>query len=166
MQSELDASLDELNRELRAVGRLPRLLALSLLVVGVAVGAVGWLNSGSVVLALIVVGGPLTFAALSLRIRACATAEFLEVRSYLRAQSHPFDEVLAFTDLPYSGLWNRGAGTESWLNLGLRMIDVTRQNGSGRAMPSTMMSRSACARVVRLLNARLSARDDAVADPP
>lgn len=103
---------------------------------------------------------PLAFVLSSLPVRARATSDALIVHSYLQKHVIPFREVLVFTDLPYSGMWNRSAGTDSWLNLGLRMIDVTRNSGTGFSMPATMTSRRTCGQIVAALNAHVERRHE------
>jgi hypothetical protein len=52
-------------------------------------------------------------------------------------QVYRFDDALVFTSVAYSGLWNRSAGTDSWLNFGPRMRRGTSErvpDSSGQGM--------------------------------
>lgn len=101
-----------------------------------------------------VVGIPLAFLVLAFRVKARATPDVLVVRSYLKTYVIPFDDVLTFNNAAYSGLWNRSADTSTWLNFGLRMVDVVRAEGVGIPLRATMCRRRTCERIVEQLNTR------------
>lgn len=98
---------------------------------------------------------PVACAVFALRVRAWATADSLFVRSYFSTSEFRFSDVTTFIDLPYSGVWSQFSGTDGWLNLRLRMIEVALENGRDVPLPATMCSRRVGARVVDLLNARV-----------
>ncbi|MHC2999739.1 hypothetical protein OB08_11390 [Microbacterium sp. HJ5] len=103
----------------------------------------------------LMIGAPAAVFILSLRVRAHATRSELIVRSYLKTYVERFDDVLAFADVAYSGMWNRSADTTSWLNAGLQMIDVSRTDGTGYSLRATMVLRRSSERIVAALNNRL-----------
>lgn len=148
-------SLVQLNRDLKTVGRVPRLLSACLLVVAAVIAWAGGVASGSYALVALVLAAPLTIFILSLPVGAHAKPTELVVRSYLKTYVVRFEEVLSFDGAAYSGLWNRSAGTDSWLNLGMRMIDVILQDGSGVSLRATICRRRTCDLIVARLNARL-----------
>jgi hypothetical protein len=150
-----EAWVRELNRDLRRVGRLPRILSAVLMLVFLPIVYLGWLAShhsslafGFAALAI----APFVFA---LFVRAWTTADALVVRSYLVTHVIRFTDVTTFIDSAYSGMWNRSADTDSWLNCGMRMIDVALKNGRTISLRATLTGRRTCARIVDELNARL-----------
>ncbi|MFT3799280.1 hypothetical protein [Microbacterium sp.] len=52
--------------------------------------------------------------------------------------------LLTFGEEAYSGLWNRSAGTDSWLNLGMRMIYVYRSADAASVCADTRASAASC----------------------
>lgn len=76
-------------------------------------------------------------------------------QSYLGTQIISFLDVTTFVDVAYSGMWNRSADTDSWLNFGMRMIDVVMENGRTVSLRATLTPRRVCVRLVNELNARL-----------
>lgn len=154
MPSE-DASLDKLNVDLKRIGRLPRLLTAALAAIAVPIGWASSVSSGSFLVAGFVVGIPLLFLVLAFRVTARATSDAVIVRSYLKTYVVPFDDVLAFNNAAYSGLWNRSADTDTWLNFGLRMVEVVRAERVDIPLRATICRRRTCERVVEHLNTRL-----------
>lgn len=143
----------------RAVGRiglLPKLLSLLLLVIFGTVGAIGWAASGSPLGFVIMVGCGALLLSLSLRVRARVDGKSFVVRSYLRTYRFEFISMLGFNNAPYSGMWNRSAGTETWLNAGMRMIDAYVEHGPTIPLRATLCGRSTCDVIVNYLNAQLS----------
>lgn len=159
MQDGEREALVNLNRDLRPVGRLPRLLNGGLLLVGAAVGWAGWLASGSWLIVAVVVGVPLLAFGLSLRIRIYATPTALVIRSYYRTYTEPFDRLIGVNDCAYSGAWTRGTWTDNWMNGGLRMLDIERRNGTGLELPATMAGRRTTERIEAAVNAWLDRQD-------
>lgn len=148
-------SLDSLNANLRRIGRLPRRLSLGLLSISSIAAWAGWIASGSWLLPMVVVGVPAIIFVLSLRIRASATEHALIVRTYVRTHVIELEEELIFDNGPYEGMWNRGVGTDNWLNLGMRMIEVVWVSRPGLSLPASMCGPATCQRIVAQLNARI-----------
>jgi len=149
--------LSALNDELKHVGRLPRLLSVALAIVFLPLVWVGWMASHQQPIAFAFTAIPLALVAFALPLRSRATAEELVVYSYFKIYRIRFTEVLVFADVPYSGMWNRSADTEGWLNAGMRMIDVTNRDGTGYSLRASLSGRKACEQAVSALNARLRA---------
>ena len=144
-----------LNDELKSIGKLPRIFNGVFALVSLTVVWAGWVASGNVVMALAFAALPVAFAVFALPVRACATTDSLFVRSYFSTYEFRFSDVTTFIDMPYSGVWNRFSGTEGWLNLRLRMIEVALENGREVPLPATMCRRRVAARLVDLLNAHV-----------
>lgn len=148
MQSDrLDRALDD---DLRQIGAWPRLLSLGFLtavvVLASSVGYAWWWG-------VLMLGGSV-LVILALRVRASATQDEFVVRSYLRTYRFRFDEVLAFTDLPYQGWWS-GYTPAELFGWGAFQIDVAGFGKRGRSLPATMCGRKRCERIADGLNARL-----------
>ena len=152
------ALVDDLNRALRPIGRVPRVMSVTLAAFSIGLSALVFSESGNVLSFL--VGVPATVVAfLSFRIRACADEETLVVRSYLRTTTIRLRDVQAFVDLEYIGFWNLQSGGNGWTNLWLRMLDYTRTSGHGRSLPETMCTRRRGAEIAALLNSYLDAQE-------
>ena len=151
LRSNIGPALDELNRDLKSVGRLPRALSLVVTLVAALCAWAGWLASGSPMILYFVLI-PLTGLVLSLRVRAKMVDGTLTVHSYLKTYVVHLCDVEYFNNLAYAGAWNRFSGTDSWLNLRMEMIDVTRVHGGGFSMPATMCFRRKCEDIATQLN--------------
>lgn len=149
-------SLDSLNANLRHIGRLPRRLSFGLLLVSSVAAWAGWIASGSWLLLIVIAGVPAIIFLLSLRIHASATEHALTVRSYVRTHIIVFGAGPIFVNGPYEGMWNRGVGTDNWLNLGMRMMEVEWESRPGPSIPASMCGPATCRRVVAQLNARVT----------
>lgn len=150
-----DISLERLNVTLRVIGRLPRILSGALFAISAPISLNGWFDSNSVLLVVCASGVPLIFFALALRVRAWAGYDSLVVHSYLKNHTVRFNDVMGFFDSGYAGLWNRYTGGETWLNFGLRMIDVYPLRGRIISLPATMMGRRSSTVIVEMLNGRV-----------
>ncbi|MGN6220576.1 MAG: hypothetical protein ACTHNQ_13825 [Microbacterium sp.] len=155
VQGEGEEALRELNEDLRMVGRLPRVLTAILSIVFLPIVWVGWMNSHHSSIALAFAALPIALLLYAVRVRAWATSDTLTVRSYLGTYVFTFADVTNFIDVPYSGMWNRFSGTDTWLNFGVRMIDVALEDGRTVSLPASLTTRPACSRLVDALNARL-----------
>ncbi|MFT4134900.1 hypothetical protein [Microbacterium sp.] len=89
---------------------------------------------------------------LSWRIKAYATQDELIVRSYLRTYTARYEDVLGFSDAGYAGMCTAFNGTDSWHNMGLRVIEVYRLGGRSIDLSATMMGRRSSNRIEELLN--------------
>jgi hypothetical protein len=154
-QAEDDAWLRELNEDLRRIGRLPRVLTAILALVSLPIVWIGWVNSHYSPVAYAFAALPIALLLYVLPVRAWATADSLIVRSYLTTYGFAFADVTTFIDLPYSGMWNRFSGTDTWLDFGMRMFDVALENGRTVSVPASLTTRRTCSRLVNALNARL-----------
>lgn len=142
-------------RAMGRVGLLPRLLSSLFLLWFGLFGLLGWGASGVIAVFITPLAFGVILVCLSFRPKIWTDDEAVFLRSYLCTRRFAFVEVLAFHDLPYSGLWNRSAGTESWPNFGMRMIIVIRLHGSTVPLRATLCSRRTCTVLVTALNARL-----------
>ncbi len=147
--------VDPTSHALGKVGLLPRLLSSIFLVLFSLAGLVGWVASGVIAAFITSFALGVVLVGFSFRPKIWTDDEAVFVRSYFGTRRFAFIDVLTFHDVPYSGLWNRGAGTESWLNFGMRMIIVIRLRGSTIPFPATLSSRRTCTALVAALNARL-----------
>lgn len=128
------------------------------------VGVLGWAASGAFVALVVPWVLGVLLVVFSFRPKAWVTADSFVVRSYLGTREFRFVDVYVFCDTAYSGMWNRSAGTESWLNAGMRMIDVI---GVRRTVPIRAMlcGRRTSETLVEYLNSRVPQDDEADTEP-
>lgn len=164
--AELPSSRDweqwlyDVNTDLRAVGRLPRMISAGLFALALAIACYGWTRGWTVIEYACILTFPSLLFLSSLRIRARATSNALVVRSYIRTYLIRFSDVDYFIDVPYDGAWFlTGAGGDGWRSLWLRVINVTMKSGRGLSwgLGSTMCGTRRCAHIVNLLNVRVDA---------
>lgn len=147
-------SLDEINVALKPVGRIPRSLTVALFLVSIFLGLVNWAN-GNPTLGVVCASVCLALLVMSLRLKAYATGDSFILRSYFRTHRIPFERIESFSNMPYSGMWNKSAPADGWADAGLRMLEITYVSGRGASFPATMMSRKNCARAVEVLDRRM-----------
>lgn len=140
-----------------AIGWLPRVLSTGLFVVSFSVALAVWLGSGELLIPLMLLVPTAAILVFSWRVKAWMRPDAFVLRGYFGTRVMRYVEVDYFTDFAYSGMWNRGADTDSWLNLGFQMIEVTYRNGRWRTLRATLCRRAACARLVEELNRRIDA---------
>lgn len=142
----------QLQADLRLIGRLPRWIAVTQMVLLEAVIVPAYLANDNwwyIVPAAI----PVAVVALALRIRARVEGDGLVVRSFLRNYTFQFARVEMFARMPYQGIWS-GGGPAGWL--GLNQIDVEGVHYSwSKSLPATMCSRATAERIESALNRRV-----------
>ncbi|MCW3492392.1 hypothetical protein [Microbacterium sp. SSM24] len=143
-----DPTPDQLKADLRSIGNWPRVVSLGwlavIVVVTLAVGYQWWWGA--------IIAVWVCLFALALRVRASWTMEEFVVRSYLRTYRFRFENVVAFTDLPYQGWWSGFVPAELF-GVGAYQIDVAMRGRGGRSLPATMCGRRRSVRIADALNA-------------
>lgn len=140
-----------------AIGWLPRLLSTVLFLVSIPVAIAGGLASGAALIPLMLLVPTASILVFSWRLKAWMSPDAFVLRGYFGTRVMRYVDVDYFTDFAYSGMWNRGADTDSWLNLGFQMIEVTYRSGRSRALRATLCRRAECERLVEELNRRVDA---------
>lgn len=144
---QTDVARQTLDDDLRRIGTWPRVLSvaclLALAALAVLLGYAWWWG--------ILLAGAFVLVVLSLRVRASVTDREFVLRSYLRTYRFRFDQVIAFTDLPYQGWWSSYVPAELF-GQGAYQIDVDKAGRGSRSLPATMCGKKRSARIADALN--------------
>lgn len=152
--STTDESRFELDRALRAVGRVLRIVNTVIALVLIIASSVPVLTDRDVT-GVFLVGIPAVVCAmLAFRVRASMVGDHtLLVTGYVRSSRVELTHVDVFVDTPYAGWWNGFSGIDGWVSFRLRMLEIEQRGGRTFSLPETVCRGRHATRIADLLNA-------------